>query len=74
MSRQTSDKAYVEIPWPRFISMFIFIGAVAAGTLVKWPMGPMNLTWGAWLIGYGGYLVMWTSTIAFLIATRKGDG
>ena len=68
-----SNKTYITIPWARFASMLIFIVLVAVGTFIDWPMGPMNLTWGAWIVGYGGYLVLWISTIAYLVVTLRRD-
>lgn len=73
MDRQTGAKQYITVPWGRFISMFAFILLVAVGTFIKWPMGPANLTWGAWMVGYGGYVVLWVSTIAYLVATGRDD-
>jgi hypothetical protein len=69
-----SDKEYVKVPWARFIAMGAFILSVAIATFIEWPMGPFNLTWGALLLGFAGYIVLLSTTFIYIwVNERRND-
>lgn len=67
------EKKWVKVPWLQFISMFAFILFLALAPNFNWPMGPMGLDWGVWLVCYVAYaaLVLWS--IAYVMLGKRGE-
>ena len=56
------ERNWVKIPWLQFVSMFAFILFLALAPNFNWPIGPMGLDWGVWLVCYVAYavLIIWS--------------
>lgn len=43
------------VPRVTLTLMGVFLVGGSLGLLVEWPQGPGNISWGVWLLAYGGY-------------------
>ena len=59
----------VKLPLVSIVLMIVFLVGGSIVLVVPWSEGPLNLNWGAWIIGYIGYAYL---VVATLIHVKTG--
>ncbi|HHX27892.1 MAG: hypothetical protein ACOX5Q_01425 [Bacillota bacterium] len=67
------ERNWVKVPWSRFIAMIAFILFLALASNFEWPMGPMGLDWGVWLVCYISYGVLIVWSIVHVVRSNRGE-
>ncbi|MGE5579036.1 MAG: hypothetical protein ACM3WU_03235 [Bacillota bacterium] len=67
------ERKWVKVPWLQFLSMIVFILFLSLASNFDWPMGPMGLDWGVWLVCYVAYAALIIWSIVYVTRANRGD-
>ena len=67
------ERKWIKVPWLQFGLMFAFVLFLALAPSFNWPMGPMGLDWGVWLVCYVSYAVLIIWSIVYVVRGNRSD-